>query len=314
MNLGAFLLRRLWQMVPTLLGVVLLVFFLFNWVGGDPAYILAGKMANPDDIANIRHQLGIDRPLWEQLLIFVRQIVTADFGNSWATQEPVSAIFRTRLEPSLVLLIPMLLLETAVAVTVALAVAACRGTILDRSLMAASTVVMSISLLVYIILGQYVFAFLLGWFPVKGWSEDLWRNLTTYAVLPVLLGLLVSIAPSLRLYRTFILDEIGQDYVRTARAKGLSETRILLVHVLRNAAIPIVTNVLMGLPALLTGAFLLERFFAIPGIGREIILAVERSDFPIIKAATVYVAMATMAANLLGDLLYHWLDPRVHLE
>jgi len=174
--------------------------------------------------------------------------------------------------------------------------------------------VMSISLLVYIIVGQYVFASVLGWFPVKGWSQQLSQNLTTYAVLPVLLGLLVSVAPSLRLYRTFILDEVGQDYVRTARAKGVSETRILWVHVLRNAGIPIVTNLLMGLPALLTGAFLLERFFAIPGIGREIILAVERSDFPIIKAATVYVAMATLVANLLGDMLYRVLDPRVNLD
>ncbi len=313
MNLGAFLLRRLWQMIPTLLGVVLLVFFLFNWVGGDPAYILAGKMANPEDIANIRHQLGIDRPMWEQLLIFVKQILTGDFGNSWSTQESVASIFRTRLGPSLILLVPMLVLETIVAVVVALIASALRGAV-DRFLMAVSTIVMSISLLVYIIVGQYVFAFELGWFPVKGWSDDLWRDLTVYAVLPVLLGLMVSIAPSLRLYRTFILDEISQDYVRTARAKGLGEARVLLVHVLRNAAIPIVTNVLMGLPALLTGAFLLERFFAIPGIGREIILAVERSDFPIIKAATVYVAMATMVVNLVGDLLYRWLDPRVHLE
>jgi peptide/nickel transport system permease protein len=301
-------------MIPTLLGVVLLVFLLFNWVGGDPAYVLAGKMANPDDIANIRHQLGVDRPLWEQLLIFVRQIVTGDFGNSWATREPVSEIFRTRLGPSLILLVPMLVLETFVAIVVALAVAALRGSILDRALMVTSTVMMSISLLIYIIVGQYVFASLLGWFPVKGWSDHLWRNLTTYAVLPILLGLMVSVAPSVRLYRTFILDEVSQDYVRTARAKGLSERRILLVHVLRNAAIPIVTNVLMGLPALLTGAFLLERFFAIPGIGREIIMAVERSDFPIIKAATVYVAMATLLANLLGDLLYRALDPRVHFE
>ena len=313
MNLGAFLLRRLWQMIPTLLGVVLLVFFLFNWVGGDPAYILAGKMANPEDIANIRHQLGIDRPMWEQLLIFVKQILTGDFGKSWSTQESVASIFRTRLGPSLILLVPMLVLETIVAVVVALIASALRGAV-DRFLMVVSTIVMSISLLVYIIVGQYVFAFELGWFPVKGWSDDLWRDLTVYAVLPVLLGLMVSIAPSLRLYRTFILDEISQDYVRTARAKGLGEARVLLVHVLRNAAIPIVTNVLMGLPALLTGAFLLERFFAIPGIGREIILAVERSDFPIIKAATVYVAMATMVVNLVGDLLYRWLDPRVHLE
>lgn len=310
----AYLIRRVWQMIPTLLGVVLLVFFLFNWVGGDPAYVLAGKMASPEDIANIRHQLGIDRPLWEQLWIFIRQIVSGDFGDSWATHEPVSQIFRTRLGPSITLLIPLMILETVFAVLIALLVSAFRGSLLDRSLMVASTVVMSVSLLVYIIVGQYVFASLLGWFPVKGWSDSLSQNLTTYAVLPVLLGLLVSVAPSLRLYRTFILDEVSQDYVRTARAKGVSETRILLVHVLRNAAIPIITNVLMGLPALLTGAFLLERFFAIPGIGREIILAVERSDFPIIKAATVYVAIATLLANLLGDLLYRALDPRVNLD
>ena len=310
----AYLMRRIWQMIPTLLGVVLLVFFLFNWVGGDPAYVLAGKMASPEDIANIRHQLGIDRPLWEQLWIFIRQIVSGDFGDSWSTHEPVSQIFRTRLGPSMTLLIPLMILETAVAVLIALLVSAFRGSLLDRSLMVASTMVMSISLLVYIIVGQYVFASVLGWFPVKGWSQQLSKNLTTYAVLPVLLGLLVCVAPSLRLYRTFILDEVGQDYVRTARAKGVSEMRILWVHVLRNAGIPIVTNLLMGLPALLTGAFLLERFFAIPGIGREIILAVERSDFPIIKAATVYVAMATLVANLLGDMLYRVLDPRVNLD
>lgn len=312
--MSAFVLRRLWQMIPTLMGVVLLVFFLFNWVGGDPAYILGGKMSNPQDIANIRHQLGIDQPVWMQLWIFVKQIVTGDFGQSWATHEAVSEIFKTRLGPSMTLLIPMLVLETLLAVPIALLVAAFRGSWLDRALMIKSTLMMSVSLLVYLIVGQYLFSYTLGWFPVEGWSDSLWTNLTVYSILPVMLGLLVSIAPSVRLYRTFVLDEIHQDYVRTARARGLSEWRIYLVHVLRNAGVPILTNILLGLPALLTGAFLLERFFSIPGIGREIILAVERSDFPIIKAATVYVAMATMVVNLLGDLLYRALDPRVHLE
>ncbi|NDU85306.1 MAG: ABC transporter permease [Ferrovum sp.] len=314
MNGLGFFVRRLGQAILTLLGVILLVFVLFNWVGGDPATILAGKMASAQDIANVRHQLGTDRPLWEQGLIFLRQVLTGNYGNSWATQEPVADIFRSRLGPSLTLLIPMLLLETGVAVTVALLVAALRGSWFDRGVRVVSTVAMSVSLLVYILVGQYVFAYLWGWFPVKGWSDS-WRlNLTTYAVLPILLGLLVSIAPSIRLYRSFLLEEIQQDFVRTARAKGLSEMRILFVHVLRNAAIPIVTNVLMGLPGLLTGAFLLERFFAIPGIGREIILAVERSDFPLIKATTVYVAMATLLVNFVGDLMYRWLDPRVRLE
>ena len=133
-------------------------------------------------------------------------------------------------------------------------------------------------------------------------------------LLPIIIGLAVSIAPTLRLYRSFVLDEVHQDYVRTARAKGLPERRIVWVHVLRNAAIPIITHVMANLPALLIGAFLLERFFGIPGIGREVILAVERSDFPVIKAITVYVAAATMVFNLLADLLYGAVDPRVQLK
>jgi peptide/nickel transport system permease protein len=176
------------------------------------------------------------------------------------------------------------------------------------------TVGLSISILVYIIVFQYVFAYKLGWFPVQGWGNDFLENLIRYSSLPILIGLTVGIAPSLRLYRTFFLDEINQDYVRTARAKGLSENRIMWVHVLRNASIPIITNLMATLPGLLLGAFLIERFFSIPGIGREVILAVERSDFPVIKALTVYVAFATMASNLLADLMYKAVDPRVQLK
>ena len=145
-------------------------------------------------------------------------------------------------------------------------------------------------------------AYQLGWFPVQGWGSTLGENLLRYAALPILVGVVVSLAPDIRLYRSFFLDEINQDYVRTARAKGLGEGRVMWLHVLRNAAIPIITNVMMQIPGLLAGAFLIERFFSIPGIGREVILAVERSDFPVIKAVTVYVAIATMVVNLLADL------------
>ena len=311
--MGAFVVRRVWQMLPTMLGVVLLVFMLFNWVGGDPAYILAGKMANAEAIANIRHQLGVDQSYPTQLWIFIRQIVTFDFGLSWATGEPVSHIIATRLGPSLTVLIPLTLLETLIGIALALAVAFVRGSVTDRAVMIACTVGMSISILVYIIVLQYGLAYKLGLFPVQGWGQDWRENLLRYAALPILIGLAVSIAPTLRLYRSFVLDEVGQDYVRTARAKGLGERRVMWVHVLRNAAIPIVTHVMASLPALLIGAFLLERFFGIPGIGREVILAVERSDFPVIKAITVYVAVATMVFNLLTDLMYQALDPRVKL-
>ena len=310
----AYVIRRLWQMVPTMLGVVLLVFVLFNLFGGDPAYVLAGKISNPEQIDNIRRQLGVDQPYWVQLGIFLKQIVTADFGASWSTNEPVSHILATRLGPSLTLLVPLLIIETLVAVGLALAVAYVRGSFTDRMVMVVCTVGLSISILVYIIVFQYVFAYKLGWFPVQGWGDSFWENLVRYAALPILIGLVVSIAPNLRLYRTFVLDEIYQDYVRTARAKGVSENRIMWVHVLRNASIPIITHVMAALPSLLIGAFLLERFFSIPGIGREVILAVERSDFPVIKALTVYVAAATMLVNLLADLMYKAVDPRVQLK
>ncbi len=310
----AYIIRRLWQMLPTLLGVVLLVFVLFNWVGGDPAYVLAGKISNPEQIDNIRRQLGVDQPFYVQLGIFMKQIVTADFGASWSTNEPVSHILATRLPPSLTVLIPLLILETVIAIGLALAVAYVRGSLTDRMVMIVCTVGLSISILVYIIVFQYVFAYKLGWFPVQGWGNNFWENLFKYASLPILIALVVSIAPNLRLYRTFILDEINQDYVRTARAKGLGENRIMWVHVLRNASIPIITHVMSALPSLLIGAFLIERFFSIPGIGREVILAVERSDFPVIKALTVYVAVATMLVNLAADLMYKAVDPRVQLK
>ena len=311
--MGAYVVRRVWQMLPTMLGVVLLGFILFNWVGGDPAYILAGKMANAEAIANIRRQLGVDQSYPMQLWIFIRQIATFDFGLSWATGEPVSHIIATRLGPSLTVLIPLTVLETLIGIALALAVAFVRGSPTDRAVMIACTVGMSISILVYIIVLQYGLAYKFGLFPVQGWGQGLRENLLRYAALPILIGLAVSIAPTLRLYRSFVLDEVGQDYVRTARAKGLGERRVMWVHVLRNAAIPIVTHVMASLPALLIGAFLLERFFGIPGIGREVILAVERSDFPVIKAITVYVAVATMVFNLLTDLMYQALDPRVKL-
>jgi peptide/nickel transport system permease protein len=312
--LAAYTLRRLWQFVPTLAGVILLVFFLFNWVGGDPAYLLAGKIPNPETVANIRKQLGVDEPYAVQLWIFLKQVLHGDFGVSWSTNEAVSNIFATRLGPSLTVLVPLLLISTILSMAAAMLVAYVRGSLTDRAVMIACTVGQSISILVYILVFQYVLAYELGWFPVQGWGVTFRDNLLRYSALAIIVGVAVSLAPDIRLYRTFFLDEINQDYVRTARAKGMSEPRVMWVHVLRNAAIPIVTNVLLQLPGLLAGAFLIERFFGIPGIGREVILAVERSDFPIIKAVTVYVAVATMAVNLLADLLYKAIDPRVQLK
>ena len=310
----AYVIKRLWQMVPTLLGVVLLVFTLFHFFGSDPSVILAGQNATPEQIAAIRQQLGLDQPAYVQFGIFLKQIATFDWGRSWATNEPVSHLFATRLPATMTVMVPILLLDTVLAVPIALGVAYVRGSLTDRALMVATTVALSISLLVYVIIGQYVFGFQLGWFPVQGWSDSLLTNLTVYAPLPVLLAVLVGVSPQTRLYRSFFLDELGHDYVRTARAKGLTEPTVLFKHVLRNAMIPILTNVGLALPGIFVGSFLIEVFFSIPGLGREVLLAVNRSDYPVIQAATVYLAMLTMLINLATDLLYKVVDPRVSLR
>lgn len=337
--MGAYIVRRLWQMIPTLAGVVLLIFFLFNWVGGDPALVLAGKITNQEQIENIRKQLGVDQPYPVQLGYFTFEIATGftctyrsftdpkrdtpaadgkkpecQSVRSWATNEAVPNILVTRVGPTLTIMIPVLILETLIGVILAIGVAYVRGTLTDRAIMMVCTVAMSISFLVYIIVAQYIFGFQLGWFPVQGWSDSFTKNIITYAPLPIMLAVFVGLAPALRLYRSFFLDEVNQDYVRTARAKGLGEKTVMMKHVLRNAMIPILTNVGISLPGIFVGSFLLETFFSIPGLGREILTAVNRSDFPVIKAATVYLALVTMLVNLAVDVLYKAVDPRVVLK
>ena len=310
----SYLFRRILQMIPTLAGVILLVFFLFKYFGGDPAEILGGLQATPQQIESIRNQLGLNEPVLTQLWIFVKKVAMFDWGRSWATNEAVTNIFATRLPATLTIMIPILVLEVGLAIVAGMAVAYVRGSLTDRAVMIITTVALSISFLVYVIVGQYVFAFRLGWFPVQGWSNSVWTNLVVYAPLPVMLAVLVSLAPHTRLYRSFFLDEIGHDYVRTARAKGVPEKAILFKHVLRNAMIPILTNVATQLPGVFIGSFLIEVFFSIPGLGREVYQAVGRSDYPVIQAVTIYLAALTMVINLITDMLYKFVDPRVVLK
>jgi len=310
----AYLIRRIWQMVPTMFGVILLVFLLFKGFGGDPAEILAGQNASAAQVDAVRQQLGLNEPLWTQFWIFLKQIVTFDWGRSWATNESVAHLFATRLPATLTVMVPILILDSLLAIPFGLGVAYVRGSLTDRSIMVLTTVALSISFLVYVIVGQYFFAFQLGLFPVQGWSDSLSTNLIRYAPLPVLLATAVSLAPQTRLYRSFFLDEIGHDYVRTARAKGLTEKTVMLKHVMRNALIPILTNIAVGLPSIFVGSFLIEVFFSIPGLGREVLLAVNRSDYPVIQAFAIYIAAITMVVNLATDVLYKLVDPRVVLK
>jgi peptide/nickel transport system permease protein len=311
---SSYLIRRIWQMIPTLLGVILLVFVLFHVFGGDPAEIIAGQNASAQQVDVIRQQLGLNQPWWIQLWIFFREVVTFHWGDSWATREPVAHIFFTRLPATLTIMVPLFVMTLVLSVPIALGVAYVRGSLTDRLTMLVTTMALSISFLVYIIAGQWLFGFEFNWFPIQGWSPSLLTNLAVYVPLPVLLAVLVSLSPQVRLYRTFFLDEIGQDYVRTARAKGLTEGRVVFRHVLRNALIPILTDISLQLPGLFVGSFLIEVFFSIPGLGREVLLAVNRSDYPVIQATTIYLAVFTMLINLVTDILYRVVDPRVVLK
>jgi peptide/nickel transport system permease protein len=307
------LLKWLSSPLLTLLGTMLCLFILFHCVAGDPSYILAGKGASPADIARIRTQLGLSLPWYQQLFHFLYRLSTFQFGESWITQEPVNALLFSRLPPSLMLLIPLMLLETTLALGLALVVARVHGSLMDKWISLICTAAMSVSLLVYILLGQYWLAFRLEWFPVQGWQpHSIWGN-WHFAALPILLGIVVSLAPNLRLYRSMLVDAMSHDYVRTARANGLNEWQVMH-HVLRNAWIPISTYLIQQLPGLLTGAFLLERFFSIPGMGREVLLAVDRSDLPILEAITFYVALATIICTSLSDMVYRFADPRIRLD
>lgn len=307
----AYLVRRLWQMVPTLLGVVLLVFLLFKFFGADPAVILGGLNATQEQVAAIRTQLGLDRPWWVQLAIYLKEIVTFDWGRSWATNESVAHLFATRLPATLTVMIPILILDTLVALPIAMWVAYRRGSLSDRTITVITTVALSISFLVYIIIGQYVFGFQLGWFPVQGWSDSTLTNLLTYVPLPVLLAVLVGISPQTRLYRTFVLDELGHDYVRTARAKGQTERVVIWRHALKNALLPVVTIIGLQFGTLLGGAILTETIFSWPGIGSWIYEGIINRDYPVVQGGVVFVALVFVLINLLVDLSYALLDPRI---
>ncbi len=312
--MAAYLIRRLWQMAPTLFGVVLLVFLLFKGFGGDPAEILGGLNATQAQVDAIRQQLGLNEPLVTQFWIFLKEIVTFDWGRSWATNESVAHLFATRLPATLTVMVPILLLDTLLAIPFALGVAYVRGSLTDRSIMVATTVALSISFLVYVIVGQYVFAFQLGLFPVQGWSDSVATNLRVYAPLPVLLAVAVSLAPTTRLYRTFFLDEIGHDYVRTARAKGMTERVVLLKHVLRNALIPIVSLFGLDFASVIGGgAILTETAFNLHGVGQYAEQSVTALDIPPVLVITLFGAFAVVILSAVIDVVYAALDPRIRL-
>lgn len=298
-------------MIPTTVGVLLLTFALFNVVGGSPADAVLGKNASDESIAAFNRQYGFDRPLVfardSQFVRFLSDLARGDFGYSVEYDEPVLDVLARGVGPSLSLTVPILVGSVVVGLALALGAAAFRGRAVDHAVLLASAVLMSVNYVVWVLAGQFFFAYRLGLFPVWGY-----RN-AFYLVLPVLIGIVSSLGTDVRFFRTALLDEIYRPYVLTARAKGLARPVILVRHVLRNALIPIVTYVSLSIPGLFTGSLLLEGFFGIPGLGAVAINAIHSADMAVVRAVVVLGALLYQFVNLATDLLVAALDPRVRL-
>ena len=313
MNIYLYAFRRLLYVIPVLLGVCGIVFLLFKVVSADPAMIRLGKHASAEQILELRSQLGLDRSWYFQYWDIVRSAFTFDFGRSWSTQQEISSMIKAGAIPSLTLSIPAFVISTILSLIISLLVAFFRGKTIDKVVVFTCVTMMSVSSLAYILFGQWFFAYKLGWFEISGYESG-FPYFLPFVILPVLIWVTLGIGPDVRFYRTIVLDEIYQDYVRTARAKGLSERVILFKHVLKNAMIPIITYLVIQIPFLILGALLLESFFSIPGLGSMTLNAINSSDFPVIKAMTVLSAVAYIIFGVITDVLYTLVDPRVRLS
>lgn len=308
-----YIIRKLLSAIPTVFGIALIIFFLFNMVGGDPALMMVGKHATAQQLAELRHEYGLDQSLFMQFLGFLKQIVTFDFGRSYASKQLISTMIWNGIGPSLSLAIPAFTITTLLAVAIGLLVAYFRGKWIDKVVVIICVFGMSLPSLAYILFGQYVLAYKMKWFPISGYDYD-WSERFQYLLMPSIIWIFVSLGFDVRFFRTAILEETGQDYVRTARAKGLTEPKIYFKHVLKNSMVPIVTNVVIEIPLLITGSLLLENFFGIPGLGSITIDALHNSDFPVIKAMTTVESLLFILGTILTDVIYTLVDPRVSVE
>jgi len=322
----AYIVRRLLYTIPIVIGVLLLTFVLFKMVPGDPTLQIAGKNATPEQIEEIRKQLGFHKPrflnleaareeAWyhafdSQLFTYLWETGTFQFGDTIHTKENVWAIIKRGAGPSLTLQIPIFIGLLLTAIPLSLVAAYNRGKPLDLGLVVLAVAGLSMPYLAIILFGQYVFAYKLNLFPVHmfGGVEAI------DFVLPVLIGITAGLGSNVRFYRTVMLDEMRSDYIRTAYAKGVGTRRVLFVHLLKNAMIPIITMVVLAIPFLFLGSLLLERFFGIPGLGYLMVEAISSREYPIISAMTYIISLLFVVGQLLTDLCYALVDPRIKLS
>ena len=305
--------RRILATIPVMAVVGLFVFSLLYFAPGDPAAIIAGDQASPEDIIRIRAKLGLDRPFLVRFGEWSCHILHGDLGTSIFTNLPVTTMIGQRVQPTVSLMLVTLVFAIAVAVPLGVVAAWKAGSLIDRLVMGLAVMGFSVPVFVVGYVLAYVFALELGWLPVQGYTpieQGLWPWLSNLILPAVTLGL-VYIALIARVTRATMLDVLSQDYVRTARAKGLSQGPVLFVHALKNAAVPIVTVIGIGIALLIGGAVVTETVFAIPGLGRLTVDAILRRDYPVIQGVVLLFSFVYVLVNLAIDLFYTVLDPRI---
>ena len=311
--MGTFLARRLLATLPVLLIVAVLVFLMLRLTPGDPAAVLAGDAASTEQIAQIRAGLGLDRSIPEQFAIWFGRLVTGDLGQSFYYKTAVTDLIGQRLEPTVSLAALTILIAVLVAVPLGVIAAWRFGGWLDRALMAFSVLGFSIPVFVLAYVLIWLVSLKLGWLPVQGYKRiaDGVLPWLQHLFLPAITLSIIYIALIARVTRASVLETLGEDYIRTARAKGLQEKRVLIRHALANAAVPIATVIGIGIALLIGGVVVTETVFAIPGLGQLTVDAVLSRDYPLIQAITLFFSFIYVLINLLVDLSYLMLDPRI---
>jgi peptide/nickel transport system permease protein len=309
----SYIFRRVLATLPVMAIVALLVFSLLYIAPGDPAAVIAGDQASPADVERIRQSLGLDRPFLVQFGTWVWRILHGDLGTSIFTNLPVASLIAQRIEPTLSLMALTLALTIVIAVPLGVMAAWKAGSFVDRAIMAFAVLAFSLPVFVVGYLLAYVFALEFEWLPVQGYTplaQGFWPWLENLILPAVALGG-VYIALIARITRASMLEVLQQDYIRTARAKGLDQRSILFVHALKNAAVPIVTVIGIGVALLIGGAVVTESVFAIPGLGRLTVDAILRRDYPVIQGIVLMFSFLYTLVNLMVDVTYTLIDPRI---
>ncbi|HEX7649851.1 MAG TPA: ABC transporter permease subunit [Noviherbaspirillum sp.] len=329
-----FLLRRLALVIPTFLGITLLVFALIHLIPGDAVEALSGEHGmDPERYARLLHEFGLDRPLYVQYFDYLWNVLRGDLGRSIVTHEPVLSEFRTLFPATLELSLCAILLAVVIGLPAGILAALKRNTVLDYSVMGISLTGYSMPIFWWALLLILLFSVTLGWTPVSGridilydlppvtgfmlidslisGEEGAFRSALSHLVLPAIALGTIPLAVIARMTRSAMLEVLREDYVRTARAKGLSRTRVVLVHALRNALIPVITVIGLQVGTLLAGAILTETIFSWPGIGKWLVEAIHRRDYPVVQGGILMSATIIILVNLLVDLLYGVVNPRI---